>query len=98
MPMSIEKVDFFSQIPNNFKQFCQNRQKENCFYQKSGRDSCLYAGQANTTWPYWTDRQTPQNIAGNSTVTVYDEDTTYIVPGYPNAVNGERHGGLCDGL
>ena len=56
------------------------------------------AGQANTTWPYWTDRQTPQNIAGNSTVTVYDEDTTYIVPGYPNAVNGEQGGGIVNPL
>lgn len=56
------------------------------------------AGQANTTWPYWTDRQTPQNIAGNSTVTVYDEDTTYVVPGYPNAVNGEQGGGIVNPL
>lgn len=56
------------------------------------------AGQANTTWPYWTDRQTPQNIAGNSTVTVYDEDTTYVVPGYPNAVNGEQGGGMVNPL
>lgn len=56
------------------------------------------AGQKNTTWPYWTDRQSPQNLANNSTVTLLDSDIVYTVPSYPIPDNPSQGGGVVDPL
>lgn len=56
------------------------------------------AGQKNTTWPYWTDRQTPQNLENNNTVTILDEDTVYEVPSSPTPDNSSQGGGVVNPL
>lgn len=56
------------------------------------------SGQKNTTWPYWTDRQTPENLENNSTVTLLDSDTVYEVPSYPPADNSSQGGGVVNPL
>ncbi|MCR5837664.1 MAG: hypothetical protein K6G88_14285 [Lachnospiraceae bacterium] len=40
-------------------------------------------GQKNTTWPYWTDRQTPGNL-NDSNVTLRGAGFRYEVPPYPD--------------
>lgn len=50
------------------------------------------AGQKNTTWPFWTDRQEPANLANNNTVNIIQDEITYDVPNYPTADTSQGGG------